>query len=58
MLEFIDADITVQEAIDVNGGYCPCAIEKNISTLCPCKEFRDQTEPGDCRCGRYKKVEV
>ncbi|MBR6654338.1 MAG: hypothetical protein IKL27_06375 [Oscillospiraceae bacterium] len=58
MLEIIDADITVQEAIDVNGGYCPCAIEQNEDTLCPCREFREQAEPGECRCGRYEKVEV
>lgn len=58
MLKIIDADVTVQEAIDANDGYCPCAIYQNEDTRCPCKEFRDQTEPGECRCGRYEKVEV
>lgn len=58
MLKIIDADITVQEAIDVNGGYCPCAIYQNEDTVCPCKEFREQTVPGECRCGRFEKVEV
>ena len=25
---------------------------------CMCKEFREQTEPGECHCGRFEKVEV
>jgi ferredoxin-thioredoxin reductase catalytic subunit len=58
MLKIIDADTTVQEAIDANDGYCPCAIYQNEDTLCPCREFREQTEPGECRCGRFEKVEV
>lgn len=58
MLKIINADVTVQEAIDVNHGYCPCAIERSKDTLCPCKDFREQTEPGECHCGRYEKVEV
>lgn len=36
------------------GGYCPCAIERNEDTLCPCKDFREQ-ESGVCYCGRYEK---
>ena len=58
MLKMIDADVTVQEAIDLNGGFCPCAIEQTIFTLCPCQEFREQTTAGECHCGRYEKVEV
>lgn len=42
--------------IDENGGYCPCALEKTEDTLCPCKTFREQTTPGECFCGRYRKV--
>lgn len=56
MLKIIDADVTVQELIDANNGYCPCAIYQNADTKCPCKEFREQTEPGECHCGRYEKV--
>lgn len=56
MLKIIDADVTVQELIDANNGYCPCAIYQNEDTICPCKEFRDQTKPGECHCGRYEKV--
>ena len=55
-MRIVDADVTVQELIDENGGYCPCAIYQNADTVCPCKEFRDQKEPGECRCGRYEKV--
>lgn len=44
------------EIVAQNDGYCPCAIEQNEDTLCPCREFREQTEPGLCHCGRYEKV--
>ena len=33
MLKIIDADITVQEAIDANDGYCPCAIEQGMGKV-------------------------
>ena len=56
MLKIIDADVTVQEAIDANGGYCPCAIYQNEDTLCPCFEFRTLPEPSVCHCGRFEKV--
>ena len=29
------ADVTV--SVFNNGGFCPCAIEKNDETKCPCK---------------------
>lgn len=54
----IDADVTVQEAIDANDGYCPCAIERDEDTRCPCKEFREMEGHGECRCGRFEKVEL
>ena len=44
------------KAVENNDGYCPCAIDKNPDTLCPCKDFREQIEPGECICGRFKKV--
>lgn len=37
--------------------HCPCRLDKNEDTLCPCKEFREQ-EIGKCHCGLYEKVEV
>ena len=38
--------------------YCPCAFEQTQDTLCPCKSFREQLEPGECHCGRYFKTEA
>ena len=38
--------------------HCPCRLTKTRDTLCPCKEFREQTEAGECHCGLYYKVEV
>lgn len=46
----------VVKAVKNNGGYCPCMLEKNEDTKCPCKKFREQNEPGECHCGRYVKV--
>lgn len=42
--------------VEQNDGYCPCAVMKTADTLCPCKDFREQIEPGACLCGRYEKV--
>lgn len=36
--------------------YCPCALEFTQDTICPCKNFRDKEEEGECDCGRYKKI--
>lgn len=36
--------------------YCPCKLERNDDTVCPCKEFREQFYEGECHCGRYEKV--
>lgn len=47
----------IQEAIEKNGGYCPCRAAKTEDTKCMCKEFRDQIEagtPGTCHCGLYE----
>ena len=38
-----------------NEGYCPCAIEKNNDTKCPCKEFREGKQ-GICQCGVFIKI--
>ena len=53
---------TVNEALKKNKElygeqYCPCAIKHNKDTICPCKKFRDQTEPGPCHCGKFEKYE-
>lgn len=51
-----EVDPSVGELVRQNGGYCPCLIDRNQDTRCPCKDFREQTEPGPCHCGRYEKV--
>ncbi len=47
----------VTEAVMSNERYCPCRLERTPDTLCPCKEFREQTEIGECHCGRFCKIE-
>ena len=54
-VRIIEIDKSIEELVNKNNGYCPCAIEKNPDTLCPCREFRMQTA-GTCTCGRYEKV--
>ena len=43
-------------AVAANEGYCPCEIEKNQDTKCPCKKFRDSEDADFCHCGRYYKI--
>ena len=45
----------VRKLLKENGNYCPCRLEKSEDTQCPCKEFREQEEPGECHCGLYIK---
>ena len=47
----------IKQKLKDNGGYCPCRLEQNEDTKCPCKEFRAQNEAGECHCGLYEKVE-
>ena len=54
--KIIEIDPDFVEHVDANDGYCPCAFERTDDTLCPCKDFREQDEPGECLCGRYMKV--
>ena len=56
MLKIITVEASVGDLVKANNGYCPCAVIKNEDTKCICKEFREQTEPGLCNCGRYEKV--
>lgn len=55
-MKIIEVDKSIRELVEQNDGYCPCAIEQTPDTLCMCKEFREQKEPGLCHCGRYGKV--
>ena len=45
----------IKQKLKDNGGYCPCRLEQIEDTKCPCKEFREQTESGECHCGLYYK---
>ena len=54
-LKIIEINPEFAKAVEENGGFCPCAIEKNEDTRCPCKEFREQETPGECHCGRFEK---
>lgn len=44
----------VAMAVKENDGYCPCLLERNEDTKCPCKAKREQ---GICICGLYVEVE-
>jgi len=52
---YTEIDPSIADLVAQCGGYCPCAIEQNEDTLCPCKEFRESETGTVCRCGRYKK---
>ncbi len=45
----------MRKAIEENNGYCPCSLEKTEDTRCMCREFREQSEAGECHCGLYVK---
>lgn len=47
---------SVTQAVKDNQGYCPCELMQNENTKCICLAFREQTTEGECRCGRYIKV--
>lgn len=49
---------SVMAEVKANDGFCPCRLEKTPDTKCPCKEFRQSTEEGECHCGAYIKKEV
>lgn len=46
----------IEAAIIANDRYCICAIVKDSTTKCMCKEFRELEETGICHCGLYKKT--
>lgn len=55
-LRIIEINPEIHKVIKRNQGYCLCAIRKTDDTECMCKEFREQTTAGPCRCGLYEKV--
>lgn len=58
MNKIIEINPDFAKVVAENDGYCPCAIWREPDTLCMCKDFREQEEPGPCHCGRFEKVEV
>ena len=56
VLKIREVEPSIKVLVDRNEGYCPCAVIKNQDTKCVCKQFREQTVPGLCHCGRYEKV--
>ncbi len=46
----------IRAKLKENGGFCPCRLEQNEDTKCPCKDFREQGI-GECHCGLFLKVE-
>jgi ferredoxin-thioredoxin reductase catalytic subunit len=47
----------IKQKLKTNNGYCPCRLIQNEDTKCPCKEFREQTEAGECHCGLFTKTQ-
>lgn len=56
-MKIIEINPSVKTLVDLNDGYCPCAVLKNEDTKCMCKEFKETEVPGECHCGRFLKVE-
>lgn len=44
---------TVVAALRENDGYCPCRVDKDETTHCPCLPFRNGE---GCICGLYEEV--
>ena len=57
-LKIVEINPAIRKDVEASDGYCPCEIFRTPDTKCMCKEFREQTEPGVCHCGRFAKVEV
>ena len=56
-MRIIEVNKELRKLVAENDGYCPCLVHKNEDTKCMCKDFREQTTPGLCHCGRFEKVE-
>ena len=55
-MKIVEVCPSIKTLVERNDGYCPCAVFKTPDTKCMCKEFREQTVPGLCHCGRFEKV--
>ena len=51
-----DADYVkkIIEGIYRKNGHCPCRVNADATTLCPCDEF---VEEQICKCNLYVKIE-
>ena len=49
----------IRKRLRETGGYCPCRLERNESTLCMCDDFVNTPCPdegyAECHCGLYRK---
>ena len=43
----------IKKRLVIRDGYCPCRVEENEDTICPCKDAR---ENGHCCCKLYVEV--
>lgn len=34
----------IKDNVKANGGYCPCKLQRDETTKCMCKEYREQLE--------------
>lgn len=51
---------SIKSALKSNGGFCPCALERNGDTHCMCKDFRSFVASGKtglCHCGLYENYD-
>ena len=55
-LKIVEVWPEMRQQVEACNGYCPCAIWQTPDTKCMCKDFREQTEPGECHFGRFEKV--
>ena len=56
--KIVEVNPEFRKLVEANDGYCPCLVQKNADTKCMCKDFREQTTPGLCHCGRFERVEI
>lgn len=54
-MRIVEVNPEFRAAVEANGGYCPCMVERTPDTKCMCKDFREQ-DSGLCHCGRFEKV--
>lgn len=50
----------ILEIVRERGDHCACVPTYSFSpdNICPCKEFLESKEIGECHCGLYRKEEI